>query len=339
MGRAHWLLLLLLGCTGGTDTESGIDRPDDDVSGDDVDSDTEAVTGQTVRVVCWNVQTLGNDSWDERDAVEQILTRIDADIVAINELDGSDDDGNLRDLAEELGYADYSYARSTPFGDLHNGFLSKHPIDSDTWHTSASLSGDSSANDITRVIGEVTVTIGGHALTVVTTHLKSGFEDADEYRRDVDALRAGQVVEGRDAIVLCGDMNYEIEDGVGSPSAFTSLPSDLPSSFDEGADVRSERTGDGLVNDPFHYLSDESGLEVLDLTQVDGREATRWESGRRLDYILLSSDLASGDWAGEVYDSTDEGQGGLDKSGDAPDRGASEEASDHLPVFVDLVLE
>ena len=92
--------------------------------------------------------------------------------------------------------------------------------------------------------------------------------------------------------------------------------------------------GDGLVNDPFHYF-EEAGLTALPAEQLDGRDATRPSSGRRIDYILVSSDLE--DAQSQVYDSQDEHRdGGLELPGEEPDRAACETASDHLPVFADV---
>ena len=42
---------------------------------------------------------------------------------------------------------------------------------------------------------------------------------------------------------------------------------------------------------------------------------------------------------GEIYDCTDEGQAsGLPKAGEPPERSACTDASDHLPVFVDVTF-
>ena len=60
---------------------------------------------------------------------------------------------------------------------------------SQTINTSADLSGDRSANDISRLFMEVTVDVSGDAvdLTVVASHWKSGTGNDDDFRRVVEA--------------------------------------------------------------------------------------------------------------------------------------------------------
>ena len=60
---------------------------------------------------------------------------------------------------------------------------------SQTINTSADLSGDRSANDISRLFMEVTVDVPGDAvdLTVVASHWKSGTGNDDDFRRVVEA--------------------------------------------------------------------------------------------------------------------------------------------------------
>jgi hypothetical protein len=121
-----------------------------------------------------------------------------------------------------------------------------------------------------------------------------------------------------------------------SPNPFTSLPSGLPSSFDLGSDLEAVLAGPGIVNDPFHYLA---AVTPLPAVQLDGSDATRPTSGRRLDYIMVSQTILDLGPAAEVYDSADEGlPGGLWKEGSTPPKNASQLASDHLLVFADVTV-
>jgi hypothetical protein len=119
------------------------------------------------------------------------------------------------------------------------------------------------------------------------------------------------------------------------PPVWKYAPDGMPSDYRLGQDLRGVLSGDGLPNDAF-APGFNAGLALVMAKQVDGREVTRPTSGRRIDWIFVSEGLEGS--PAEVYDSTDEGKGGLPKTGDVPERADSEAASDHLPVFVDLEI-
>ncbi|GIK15056.1 MAG: hypothetical protein BroJett003_00200 [Planctomycetota bacterium] len=298
-----------------------------------------------VRVATWNLETIGVRGSSEYNAALAILGRICPDVVAIQEIEGDELD-DFADLAEDAGFAYTIVPTSNPFGSLRNGFLSRHPFMRTTINTSANLSGDSNANDITRLIVEVVLDVPGAApLTLVTEHWKSGTADADEFRRAVESLRAAQAVGDLDtdvdAFVILGDMNEEIDSVPRSPDPFTQVPGGMPTNWRLGNDLRTILNAQGIRNDPFIYLTSASGPEVtaLEARQKDGRDATRDSSGRRLDYILVSALLSGYDPPSEVYDSRDEGLGGgLAKCGSALSSGTSAAAADHFIVFTDLTL-
>ncbi|MCB9684583.1 MAG: endonuclease/exonuclease/phosphatase family protein [Alphaproteobacteria bacterium] len=303
----------------------------------DVDADSDADTDHdTIRVVTWNVETLGAAGTDEYVATRDVLARIDADVIGLNELtDG--ESSHLQDLADDLGMAFSLVPSSNPFGPLRNAVLTRLPVvTSHTW-TSAELSGDNRANDVTRLPVSVIVEIDGGTLALVSEHWQSGFYDSDTFRRCVDGERVGQAADEVDAdiIVVAGDVNAELEDGLGNPAAWTSLPSGIPGSFWLGSDLYARVTGGGLPNDPFLSMTDR-GLTPVDALQIDGRDTTRDSSGRRLDYLFVSSRARVA--GSEVYDSRDDGSGGLPKAGSAPARDATARASDHFPVFIDVGL-
>ena len=308
-------------------------------------ADAQAQT--EVRVVTWNLQSVGTPGSVEYDAAHQILDRLGADVVAINEVNGSADVTNFESLASAAGYAHTLVPDSNPFGGLRNAFMSRLPFDGTAVHTSATLSGDGTANDLTRLIVEVRVDPGGGArqLTLVTEHWKSGTTNEDEFRRACESYRVAQTVSTLDptfdAYVFLGDINEELDSVPRTPNPFLEAPTGLPSSFSLGADLATLLAGPGLVNDPFHHLAATPTPDAAPIAafQLDGSDATRRASGRRLDYVLVSASLFGGALGAEVYDSVDEGlPGGRPKVGVAPPPSASDDASDHLPVLVDLIV-
>lgn len=303
------------------------------------------VSAQTpVRVMTWNIQVVGAPGTTQYEAARQVLARLDADVVGINEVSSSSDVGNLAALASDAGYGHLFVPSSAPSGGLRNAVLSRYPIVSSAVETSASLSGDPGANDLARDIVVVTVDVPQterHA-TIAVMHWKSSNQNVDEFRRAVESYRVAQSISsfdlGSDAVIVVGDVNEELDSVPRSPSFFTSLPSGLPSSFSLGADAQAELSGPGFFNDPFSYVSSPD-LVVLDARQLDGSDATRPSSGRRLDYVFVSTPLRGTTPATEVYDARDEGlPGGLPKAGAPLSASTTQDASDHFPVVVDVVV-
>jgi endonuclease/exonuclease/phosphatase family metal-dependent hydrolase len=280
------------------------------------------------------------------DAAAEVLRRIGPDIVGIQEVDGGGDVTNLIALANQLGYVEVVIAGPSPFGTLRNAVLSKHPVLSERVITAQNTSGDPNANDITRFFVEAVVDVGAaNPVAVVSGHWKAGSANDDEFRRAVEAfrVRVGSLAvhdPSQDPLFVLGDVNEDIDDPAPFPATFFSLPSGLPGSFALGADARSLMTSTGIVNTPFHYLTDpaELSLTTLPALQLDGRDATRPASGRRLDYIFYSGAITTPPM-GEVYDSLDEViGGGLPKFDPAPAPTVSASSSDHLLVFADVEL-
>lgn len=297
-----------------------------------------------LRVATWNVQTVGAPNEIQYGATLDILLRLQPDVIGINEVGSTADIQNLASLAADAGYPYWTVVDESA-GGLRNAVLSRLPILSASFETSASLSGDPTANDLSRPILVATVDVPGSPidLTLAIEHWKSGTTNADELRRAVESIRIAQAVAAldpaTDAFIVMGDMNEEADSVPNSPLLFTSLPSGLPLSFSLGADLQALMTSQGISNDPFQYLNaaPQPLLTTLPATQTDGSDATRLASGRRLDYLLASPMLVSGAQA-EVYDSADEGLAGLPKYGAPLTASASTDASDHLLVFADLVL-
>ncbi|HHO53880.1 MAG TPA: endonuclease/exonuclease/phosphatase family protein [Deltaproteobacteria bacterium] len=321
--------LLLVACDRAPPTPDSVYEPDE----------TETPEGEspTIRLATWNIEVLGVPGAEEYEATLATLARIDADVVGLNEL-SQGEETRLELLAEALGYDVISLPDHTPFGFEKNAVLSRLPAVSTRAWTSEDLSGDPQANDLTRLpVGAVLEAPWGGTLAVVSQHCKSGFDDIDEFRRTIDALRTGQAAaqSGATHRVVFGDLNEdpsELIDAPLSPSVFSSIPGGAPSGYRLGEDVEA-LLSDGLTNGPFVALAS-LGFTPIESAQRDGRVATR-DSGRWIDHVLLDGTLEV--IGAEIYDSTDEsGEGGLAKSGEPPARETSRIASDHLPVFVDL---
>jgi hypothetical protein len=129
-----------------------------------------------VRVATWNVETVGSPGSAEYEAALDVLERIGAHVVAINEIASAADTTNLSQLATDAGYSTVVVPSSNPFGADRNAILTTLPVLSQTINTSVDLSGDAAANDLSRLLVEVTLDVPGDAtdLTVVSAHWKSG---------------------------------------------------------------------------------------------------------------------------------------------------------------------
>ncbi len=300
-----------------------------------------ALADEAIRVVTWNVESIGAQGSAEYNAALDVLKRIGADVVAVQEIASTTDADHLLSLASDLQYNYATVAPGGPFGSDRAAFMSDLPLLADTSWTAAQLSGDPAANDLTRYIleAEIDVTGQGDLMTLVVNHWKSGGANADEYRRAIETQRMVQVVSqfaDDTPFVLMGDVNADVRDGSPTPLVFTEEPTaDLPTDFVTGADIRAQFINGGLPNDPFPPLA--ILARMLDAKQVDGNYATRPSSGRRLDYLFASPTLYL--QGAQVYDCGDEGlMGGLPLEGQPLPATTCIQASDHLPVFADLII-
>jgi endonuclease/exonuclease/phosphatase family metal-dependent hydrolase len=300
----------------------------------------DALASDRLRIATWNVELLEAADPVSWPAVIDVLRRIDADVVALNEIDLQEVE-SVHLLAETLGYPIVRYAPDDAFGEAANAVLSRLEEVETRYPTSADLSGDPDAYDMTRlpVIHTARVPVTGQTLSVVATHLKSGDEGADPFRRLVDAHRsAGAVasVADSDLRVVMGDFNAEIFEIPAGEAEYTELPADLPGSYDLGQDLQ-QKVDAGLKNDVFAPFLDQ-GLLLVDARQRDGEFATRPVSGRRLDYMFVNDALAGAWLRSEVFDSRDEALTGIADVGEPVGYNKSNHASDHLPVLIEIKL-
>ncbi|MCA9322498.1 MAG: endonuclease/exonuclease/phosphatase family protein [Planctomycetes bacterium] len=309
---------------------------------------TMGIGQEAVRVATWNIQAVGTPGSNEWLRSLDVVARLDADIVAIQEVDDMVEVGQFASFAAAAGYAHYAISNTsgTLSGDLFTAVLSRHPILGSTSHTAASLSGDLNANDITRDIFEARIQVPNTAapLAIFTVHLKASSGGVNDFRRTIEMRRLGQAVQAFSALnplapfVITGDFNEDLGDGPFG-QVFNALPSGLPQTYTLGNDINFP-----VVYDPFNALTTLGGL-IADATQEDSTtlDATRDSSGRRLDYIIYGQGaLLVGD---EVYNSSRDN--GLDdfpagnwlpKAGSTLPASWSLQTSDHFPVFADLTV-
>ena len=306
-----------------------------------------SAVGADLRVASYNVQRLGDPGSPEYQALVEILQRVGADVVMIQEVSGSSEVARVGDLAADAGYGHHcvSETSGTLSGGLRTASLSRVPLVQCISWSAAELSGDQNANDITRDIFEVHARVDPNRAVwgVFTSHIKSGSTNRDKFRRQVEIQRAMQAVSNFMAanpgapVVFTGDLNEDIGDGPFGQPVFDQAPAGLPSSYELGSDIAFP-----VVYDPFVTITAE-GLAVQDASHEDapGDDQTRWASGRRLDYLCV--DLHAGPEGTEVYDACDDN--GVDdpppgnflaKTGSPLACGREQEASDHLDVFADV---
>lgn len=287
------------------------------------------------RVVGWNIEGVGAPNTSEFIAAVQVLEALDPDVVALSEIRSAADEENLHALADALDLEFVEHAEGAPFGALRTAVISRWPISAWTVHDAEALAGGP-ANDISRYVTVAEVAVpDARPLYVVPVHLKSGGSPNDRMRRAIEGRRLAQVVGEGDWVVV-GDFNEEIADVPHDPRFFRQIPrpEDLPVAFQLGPDIIDRMAGGGLLNDPFAPLLDPSGpaLTVLDARKQDGTRGTRPSSGRRLDYALVSDDLA---FEAEAFLYTSDDIERFRDPEPAP-FGASAAASDHVAVVIDL---
>ena len=302
----------------------------------------QVVAQQTLRVATWNVESLNNPGGFSWNAAVANLLRMQCEVIGIQEIDSSDV-SNVALFAAQSGYAHHAFGSTSGSlsGGLRNGVLSVHPILFSQSHDAVSISGDASANDMTRDIFEAHVQVPGltDVLGVFVLHLKASSGDTNEFRRAVELQRvhtllaAFRAAHPAAAWMVMGDMNDDIDDGPFNQTFF-SLPSGLPQTYSLGSDITFP-----LTYDPFASFTG-VGAQIMDATQEDSTTlyVTRAMSGRRLDYVFFGGPVTpTGD---EVYNSVrdngfDDPPVGnwLPKNGPGVPNTTSINASDHFPVF------
>lgn len=330
---------------GDTGTPPGTDGDDSSVGSGPPDS---ACAGAPVRVATYNVRSVGEPGDDSFTALTDVLLRIDADVVCLQEVQEWET-ARLFSLATAAGYDDAIQANPPPAigGEHTNACMSRLPLTLVGSYGGSDLSSDAQANDVGRDILVVQADLSERAgapcrLGLATVHLKSGQEPLDWFRRQVEAERLVQAYERYqaefpgDAFAVLGDFNENDDDPALGTVFESAPPTGLPRSYRLGADI-----GFPLSYQPFERLSG-LGFLLVDATQEDSGSYDTWSNAVRLDYVAVHSATVVGD---EVYNACrDNGVDDPPKGDFIPKAGrplpcaVSELASDHFPVVADLVI-
>ncbi len=306
-----------------------------------------------IRVVSFNIgahfadtyfdYSLGDPGTPDHESVRAILARIDADVVALQEIHSVDLQGSpndLQSLATALGYSHLYVPPVTNVFDtsLRVVFLSRFPF-----LTTDTVRSPVGAKDMTRLHPVVKVDVPGtnNDPVLVSVHLKSGTLLADRFQRAVEMKRltgylSASGLTNADNLIVLGDFNPS-----STNTTFAELPaSGLPGSFVLGSDITFPVT---YSTDPLYYFTTPSVIR-LDPRQIDGSATTYGTSfpgGPTLDLFLVSPAIASRPVSAETYNSTLDvsNAAGLPKAGGPLASGSSATASDHYAVFTDLELD
>ncbi|MEO5716582.1 MAG: endonuclease/exonuclease/phosphatase family protein [Luteolibacter sp.] len=285
---------------------------------------------------------IGAPGQPDYDNVRDVLGRINADVVALEEMHRGDETaGYLTTLANSLGYPYVFDSPSTNAFDtsLHVVFLSRFPFLSQTLITSPAGS-----KDMTRLIPVVKVDVPGTTRdpVLIGAHLKSGSEASDIFQRTVEMRRltsylANSGLTANDNFVIMGDFNLSDND-----RTFSAAPaSGLPSGFVLGPDITFPINY--FTNPPDYYSSPAvtriipkqlNDSTVTFKSQTSGSEST-------IDLFIVSQIIGTRPLHTEVYNSAldTSNTSGLSKAGSPLPSGTSVAASDHLAVFGDIELD
>ena len=297
--------------------------------------------GTDIRLATFNVLNgIDAPGTMSHDSIRDILARIDADVVGLQEVfafDRNSNNGNpsnLESLATSLGYS-HIFVPDGIALDTNSRvvLISKFPFIST--HSIASPSG---ARDVARPHAAALVDVPGTDAdpTIITLHLKCCFDSDDFFRRAVEIERiklflTDQNLTGADNIMIMGDYNL-----LGTDSVYNSLPSGLPASYVLGPDITFPVSY--FANPELYFV--EAPLFNPDPRQQNGIASATHSSGATLDYFVISEALSDRGPVLEIYNSEFESTDpGLPKSGEPLAFGISDQASDHLPIFGDFDLD
>jgi endonuclease/exonuclease/phosphatase family metal-dependent hydrolase len=272
-----------------------------------------------VRVVTWNLQK-GN-LLKQRDAVTRVLAAIEPDIVLIQEIeDGQTEHDLVLVLQEAMRGTDWTTSLSPRSGTIKSGIATRLPARQVPSFKKLKRRGESHGH-VRAAALNITVPNVGNVLAV-SVHLKCcGVAGGPE-----DITRIGEVMAIRRAVasaetsvnfrglIIGGDLNL-----VGGL-----LPLQMLISQGEGLIEQRDTLGD---------------LLVVEAMQPDGQGVQTWqENGQsytpgQLDYIVVTGSSLQPTTA-VVLDTLDLPSAALQKM--SLQRSDTAEASDHLPVIVDL---
>jgi endonuclease/exonuclease/phosphatase family metal-dependent hydrolase len=288
---------------------------------------------------------IGPPGQPDHDAVRAVLARIDADVVALEEIHSTDfSSGNLTTLATGLGYPYVSFAPMNNAFDpsLHVAILSRFPFLSQ-----ALISSPAGSRDMTRLIPVVKIDVPetSRDLVVIGAHLKVGTSVSDTFQRTVEMHRLTRYLNSSglttsDNFIILGDFNFN---PTANDRTFTAVPSNgLPSTFVLGTDMPLPID---YFSDPSTYFSTPAVTRIiprqLDQSIVTRPSTTAGSGGTSIDLLMVSPTIRSRPLHSEIYNSALDlsNDSGLTKGGLPLAGGTSATASDHLALFCDVELD
>lgn len=197
-------------------------------------SGTTIGAASPLRVATLNVEFgLGEPGTTSFEATADVLERIDADVVALQEMTRADFDGtpsSFRILAADLGYP-YVHAATTQRvldSGLRTAFMTRYPLIS-----TFNIASPPGALDMVRQIPAIVVDIPGTVAdpTILTLHLKCCLDIDDPFRRAVELKRSADFLSQRgltaeDNVIILGDFNL-----IGGDFVYNEIPPGLPLSL------------------------------------------------------------------------------------------------------------
>jgi exonuclease III len=277
------------------------------------------------------------------EAIKSILSRIDADVVGLQEMRRVTRT-NFDRMAGELGYTHTVFSSRSPL-DIYNStaVMSRFPI-----LNAEEILSPPGASEMTRMNLAVSVDVPGtdNDPTVLVVHYKCcGLADnpINQFRRAVEIRRTLEFLSARnltsaDNIFVIGDFNL-----VEQNREILELPTGLPGAYVPGADLTFPMR---YWNEPDAYF-EPVGFAKLPMRQLSGSTTTYSSSSgsSTLDYLVASAAVrarhdAESEPHTEIYNSFWDANGaGLDKVGNPLPAGTSALASDHYPIFGDFELD
>lgn len=299
-------------------------------------------TATSLRVATMNIyQGIEAPGSPGYEALEDVLARINADVVTLQEVRSTDRSGNpsnLDQLTNALGYPHVFVPSGSDFDSNNEVILmSKFPF------TSTFVIGSpAGARDITRVHPAAIVDVPGtdDDPMIVGLHLKCCFNPDDFFRRAVEIERIklfldDQGLTGSDNIIVLGDFNLLGSKQLYSEQDYQNF-STLPATYELGNDISFPVP---YYANPSPYFTEYPLVNPMPLQQ-NGTSAATFLNGGVLDYLMISQALFDRGPVLEVYNSAREASfPGLPKSGAALPSSASTDASDHYPIFGDFDLD
>lgn len=281
---------------------------------------------------------LGAPGTPDFDTVRDILARISADVVSLEEIHNVDiSAGHVNTLASTLGYGYVFVAPATNTFDtsLRVAIFSRYPFLSQ-----ALVASPAGAKEMTRLIPVVKIDVPGTTRDPVLAgaHLKSGSDASDLFQRTVELRRLTNLLTANgltaaDNFLVMGDFNLS-----SNPRTFTGQPaSGLPSTYSLGADIAFPIS---YYTDPTLYFNNPAVTRILP-RQLDGSAVTFPSSGSTIDIFLASGIIGARPRRTEIYNSAldTSNTSGLQKYGAPLATATSATASDHFAIFGDFELD